>query len=61
MLGRKNSFPQRIRNIDINTVKTNRWLKSAVLMAETEGLIVAAKEQSLQLSDKYKKWIKPNW
>ena len=32
----------RIRNADIDIVKTNWWLESAELKAETEGLIIAA-------------------
>ena len=38
---------QGTRNIDINTVKTNRWLKSAGLKAEKEGFIIAAQDQRL--------------
>ena len=32
------------RNADIDIVKTNRWLKSAGLKMETDGLIIAAQE-----------------
>ena len=37
---------QRIRNVDIDIVKTNRWVKCITLKAETEGLIMAARDQS---------------
>ena len=35
-------YAQRIRNAIIEIVKANRWLKSAGLKVETEGLIIAA-------------------
>ena len=35
-------YAQRIRDADIDFVKTNRWLKSAGLKVEIKGLITIA-------------------
>ena len=34
--------------LTMNTVKSNRWLKSARLKAEREGLIISAQAKNLQ-------------
>ena len=41
-------YAQRIRDTDIDFVKTNRRLKSAGLKAEIKGLIVVAQVKSLR-------------
>ena len=55
---------QRNRNLDINIVKTNQWLKSAGQKVEIEGLIIAAQDHSLSLRNNQaniiKNWIKLN-
>ena len=40
-------YPKRIKDADVDQVKTNKWLKAHGLKAETEGLIIAAQDQSL--------------
>ena len=40
-------YPKRIKEADVDHHKTNQWLKSSGLKAETEGFIVAAQDQSL--------------
>ena len=40
-------YPKRIREADVDDYKTNQWLRKAGLKAETEGLIIAAQDQSL--------------
>ena len=39
--------PQRVKQADVDLDKTHRWLKAAVIKAETEGFIIAAQDQSL--------------
>ena len=41
-------YPKRIKEADVDHHKTNQWLKSSGLKAETEGFIVAAQDHSLQ-------------
>ena len=40
-------YPKRIKEADVDHHKTNQWLKSSGLKAETEGFIIAAQDQSL--------------
>ena len=40
-------YPARIKEADVDYKQTNRWLKGTGLKAETEGLIIAAQDQSL--------------
>lgn len=40
-------YPKRIWEADVDDDKTNQWLKSTGLKAETEGLIIATQAQSL--------------
>ena len=40
-------YPKRIKEADVDHHKTNQWLKSSGLKAETEGFIIAAQDQNL--------------
>ena len=40
-------YPSRIKEVDDDLKQTNNWLKGTGLKAETEGLIIAAQDQSL--------------
>ena len=40
-------YPQLVKQADVDHDKTQRWLKAPGLKAETEGLIIAAQDQSL--------------
>ena len=44
-------YPKRTKDADVDQVKTNKWLKTHALKAETENLIihVAAQDQSLAM------------
>ena len=41
-------YPQRVKQADVDQEKTHRWLKAAGLKAETDGFIIAARDQSPQ-------------
>ena len=40
-------YPSRIKEVDVDYKQTNDWLKGTGLKAKTEGLIIAAQDQSL--------------
>ncbi|XP_071795627.1 uncharacterized protein [Asterias amurensis] len=40
-------YPKRTKEADVDQLKTHQWLKNTGLKAETEGLIIAAQDQSL--------------
>ena len=40
-------YPARIKEADVDFKQTNNWLKGTGSKAETEGLIIAAQDQSL--------------
>ena len=40
-------YPKRISEADVDYHQTNKWLKATGLKSETEGLIIAAQDQSL--------------
>ena len=40
-------YPKRTEEADVDQQKTHQWLRNAGLKAETEGLIIAAQDQSL--------------
>ena len=40
-------YPKRLGEADVDGCKTNQWLRSTGMKAETEGLIIAAQDQSL--------------
>ena len=40
-------YPNRTKDADLDKVKTNKWIKTKGLKIETEGLIIAAQDQSL--------------
>ena len=39
-------YPQRVKQADVDHNKTHRWLKATGLKAETDGFIIAARDQS---------------
>lgn len=51
-------YPRRTRESDVDQKKTNQWLKSSGLKAETEGLIIAAQDQSLATRSYHHRIIK---
>ncbi len=40
-------YPNRIKDLEVDQVKINKWLKTHGLKDETEGLIIAAQDQNL--------------
>ena len=52
-------YPSRIHRADTDQEKTNKWLMSSGLKGETEGLIIAAQDQSL-LTNSYQSRIIKN-
>ena len=53
-------YPTRVNRADADQQKTHTWLKSSGLKAETEGLIIAAQDQSL-LTNSYQKQDTKEW
>ena len=51
-------YPRRLQDGDVDKEESNRWLKSAGLKAETEGVIVAAQNQALKTKYMQAKTIK---
>ena len=52
-------YPKRIREADVDDYKTNQWLRSTGLKAETEGLvIIAAQDQSLPTKSYFARIVK---
>ena len=52
-------YPKRIREVDVDDYKTNQWLRSTGLKAETEGLvIIAAQGQSLPTKSYFARIVK---
>ena len=51
-------YPHRISEADVDYHQTNKWLKAAGLKAETEGLIIAAQDQSLATRSYHHRIIK---
>ena len=50
--------PIRLNKPDVEREKTHKWLKSPGLKGETEGLIIAAQDQSLATRSYHNKIIK---
>ena len=53
-------YLNRVKDADVDCHKTNWWLKSSGLKAETEGLITAAQDQSLATISYHARIIKDN-
>ena len=51
-------YPERLREADVDGYKTNQWLRSTGLKAETEGLIIAAQDQSLPTKSYFARIVK---
>ena len=51
-------YPSRIKEAVVDFKETNNWLKGTGLKAETEGLIIAAQDQSLATRLYHRKIIK---
>ena len=51
-------FPKRTKEADVDQNKTNQWLRSTGLKAETEILIIAAQDQSLATRSYHARFIK---
>ena len=52
-------YPKRIKDADVDQVNINKWLKTHGLKAETEGLIIAAQDQSLTIRSYHQRWHRP--
>ena len=53
-------YPKRVKDADVDHHKTNQCLKSSGLKVETEGLIIAAQDQSLATRSYHARIIKDN-
>ena len=53
-------YPKRVKDADVDYHKINQWLKSSGLRVETEGLIIAAQDQSLATRSYHARIIKEN-
>ena len=51
-------YPKRTREADVDDYKTNQWLRSTGLIAQTEGLIIAAQNQSLPTKSNFARIVK---
>ena len=51
-------YLKRVKRPDIDETETNKWLKSSGLKSETEGLIIAAQDQSLMTKQYQSEMIK---
>ena len=51
-------YPSRIKEADVDFKQTNNWLKGTGFKAETEGVIIAAQDQSLATKLYHHKVIK---
>ncbi len=51
-------YPKRLKDPDVDQQKTHQWLRNAGLKAETEGLIIAAQDQSLATRSYHHRIIK---
>ena len=50
--------PSRVNKPEVDQDKTHQWLRSSGLKSETEGLIIAAQDQSLATKSYHHKIIK---
>ena len=51
-------YPERLREADVDGYKTNQWLRSTGLKAKTEGVIIAAPDQSLPTKSYFARIVK---
>ena len=55
---RKNYTEDRIREAEVDDVKTNKWLRGTGLKARTKELIIAVQYQSLPTKSRYPRIVK---